>query len=355
MDYYRFINSRDIQAYLREIKYEFSTMEKAFLVFQSEQTTINEKLEAYQYLIDKCDDCAIEKRAWTNYYPSLKEFLKKYIAITKRTINGFYSTRGNYVYTGSFCCKSDYKWSKCNFVTKDIKKLKDFIAIYTRGIELKACKIKKMYLDRHDKYIELYFDEKNNVFSIDSRYYLSKEENDIISMFEGMWFDIPTPFKKGDMLIYKEKPYWPDTDEYPLVLKYLTTWDYEKYKKDGFKDCWSNNKEQHERLRAHFIREGDYTDMCAVAYFLSSDGTFYHEVEPGYLNLEYYRGEIKDEIRTLNVLSLYMKEELDLEGLQKALSIIYQQEHVKEEMVTFHYSDETIELLKLNEKDWEDR
>ena len=204
-----------------------------------------------------------------------------------------------------------------------------------------------MFLDKSSSYIEIFFNNKDEIVDIYTRGVIREDENNILDTFEGMWFDIPTPFKKGDLLVFKRKPYWPDRDELPLVLKYITTWTYEKYKKDGYRDYWSDNKKDFEQLRARLKEHGDITDMCVVAYFMSEDGTFFHEVEPGCLDLEYFKGNIKNGLRAANVLSLYMKNELDLEGLQKSLSIIKQEERVREEKATFNYTETFLKKIKI--------
>ena len=46
MDLFRFINSKDIRDYLRQIDYSFTAPEAAFLVWQCRSATLKEKITA---------------------------------------------------------------------------------------------------------------------------------------------------------------------------------------------------------------------------------------------------------------------------------------------------------------------
>lgn len=85
-----FIKSKDIRNHLLNIGYNFSTLEKAFVIFHADHKTLNEKHEAYKLLIETEKDTEIPKRWNTNYYPSLFELLNKYIQIEDDIIEEFY-------------------------------------------------------------------------------------------------------------------------------------------------------------------------------------------------------------------------------------------------------------------------
>ena len=46
MDAFRFINSRDIRKYLKEIGYQFSSLEAAWLVWQNRNISLKDKYAA---------------------------------------------------------------------------------------------------------------------------------------------------------------------------------------------------------------------------------------------------------------------------------------------------------------------
>ena len=55
IDLYKFINSKDIREYLKEIKYEFKPLETIFIINQS-FLPFSEKLEGIKFLIDSTED-----------------------------------------------------------------------------------------------------------------------------------------------------------------------------------------------------------------------------------------------------------------------------------------------------------
>lgn len=62
MNIYEFINSRDIAKHLEAIDYPFSAMETAWLVYQCVSKSIEEKKEAWQWIIDNMPDAEVPER-----------------------------------------------------------------------------------------------------------------------------------------------------------------------------------------------------------------------------------------------------------------------------------------------------
>lgn len=84
MDILRFINSKDIREHLRSIRYEFNSLETAWLIYQSHDATIDEKHKAWNELIETMPDCPIEKRLNTVAQDSLHAFLRLYMTLEER-------------------------------------------------------------------------------------------------------------------------------------------------------------------------------------------------------------------------------------------------------------------------------
>ena len=61
MDIYNFINSKDIQEYLRGINYTFTTPEAAFLVYMCKHVTLEEKFQAWFEIIRTMPDSELEE------------------------------------------------------------------------------------------------------------------------------------------------------------------------------------------------------------------------------------------------------------------------------------------------------
>ena len=53
MNILRFVNSKDIREHLRNIGYEFNSLEAAWLIYQCHDATIDEKHKAWNELIEK--------------------------------------------------------------------------------------------------------------------------------------------------------------------------------------------------------------------------------------------------------------------------------------------------------------
>ena len=149
-----------------------------------------------------------------------------------------------------------------------------------------AIRVKKQWLNNDEneqaKYMSVCIDYDNNPIDIwDTHSIISSEDNDILCAFDGMWVEIPTPFKKGDILTYHcmRKGY-----EEPFVLDWISYWE-----EDG--RC---------AKRVADLREnGDSTDMMTNIYALDEDGNVQANHGPHYLNMEYYEKELQGKEKKL--------------------------------------------------------
>ena len=146
--------------------------------------------------------------------------------------------------------------------------------------------------------IRVTVDERGRVLQLDegSRYGMIRENFDLLFAFEGMWIDIPTPFKKGDIVfIDREKEGFPVT---PFVMSDL---------------CTDRETEADKRIYDRLAEQGDISDMTVGGYWLSDDGSYvYREVEHSYQDMEYYRGPAGG--RQGNIfyhISLYLRGKMD--------------------------------------------
>ena len=122
----------------------------------------------------------------------------------------------------------------------------------------------------------------------------SEEDDDVISnSFEGLWFDFPTPFRKGDIVWIPSNGNKINDCDGAFVLRGLSTWE----SSDSMK------------------KSGDNSDMNGFGYFVNPNGTVYHEVVFNYMDLEYYPGPYKTNEKVLLALSKFVKNEIDLDLL----------------------------------------
>lgn len=140
MDFYRFVNSRDIRKHLQSIQYEFTATEAAWLVWQSMLMTLEDKHRAWEYIIANMPDCSIPERPNTVAQPSLRRFLQELMELQQSRLQ-----------------KPSMWWLKYN--------------------------------------------ERGEVIDITNYGKVTSHEWDLVhNVFAGMWFAFPTPFKKGDIV-----------------------------------------------------------------------------------------------------------------------------------------------------------
>ena len=98
MDVYSFFNSRDVADYLRSEQHEFTAAEAAYIVYLSDAATLDEKLAAWQEIVDTMPDCPVCHSALDPYfkrdYRSEHQFLREYIFTEKLMLRKFMDSEG---------------------------------------------------------------------------------------------------------------------------------------------------------------------------------------------------------------------------------------------------------------------
>ena len=114
MNIYNFINSRDIAKHLKDIDYQFSTLECAWLVWlikQDKSLTLEEKHKAWTEIMANLPDCAFVSEDYPDAnIDSVHNFLSEYMALENRLLDRFYKTESNAVYTYKVWCDEDGDW-----------------------------------------------------------------------------------------------------------------------------------------------------------------------------------------------------------------------------------------------------
>jgi len=210
MDIYRFINSADIRNHLRKIGYKFSALEAAWLVWQSKFTSLKEKHDAWNEIIRTMPDCGLPKRAGTRSYPSLHDYLHRYMNMQKNQLEILQRKDNSAVYSYSVqVFDDDWEYEDCGLYS-------NFLLCQENGREhhqyhpeltekefmnTSRILIKKIWIDGEKCSIQAEFNGYGEVISILQYGDLTDdEENLICSGFKKMWFAFPTPFKKGDIV-----------------------------------------------------------------------------------------------------------------------------------------------------------
>mgnify|MGYP004506650827 CR=1 FL=1 len=358
MNIYKYIRSKDVREYNEKIGHKFTATESAFLVWLNYEITLKDKHDAWREIMREMPDEEVPKRVNADYAPSLFALLNKFIEADNRLIDEFYKKDERAVYSYRYICKGDSSfgedfgriYSDLGYIQGELRKDSDLGII--------CVEYTKKYISSHYRKIMLKTDGSGNVTSVDGDFIqgldlsLKKDE-----FFEGLWIDVPTPFRKGDIVCSRKTPFGYNiySDSKPFVLLSLANWSAKDAEERGEKLSEKDKAWKDKHLK--YLKEyGDITDMTACGYFLSSDyndrftGEFYHEVMHDYVDLEYYRGEFNGGERVLLPIKYFLGGDIDEETLVKACEIIKKQEEVKEEIGYLNLLDEWKEKIGIIKK-----
>ncbi len=327
LDDYNLINSKAIRDYCRKIKYQFNTEELAVLVYRNKTMNIEEKIAKYQDLIDNYPDMEVIERINCKHYDSVKTMIKNEIDRCKKIYE-------NLVREDEKCC---YTWYEYNKTTKEyssyykvvdnlkfsykeaLQSAQNYINEYDDTISFTI--VKKIF-NKKEKTIYADFNVINKKTVLIKIYdkedgYLNDDYLDINNIFVYM----PTPFKKGDILI-SENPVAHNLGDKGeiFVLEYLATW------KENIKE---------------FLAKGnhDSSDMVGYGYYLYDDeAKFTYDNKWDYDSFEYYEGELEGNNRILKAISSYLKGEIDFELLIHAYDL-FKIESISKAMPDFYTED----------------
>ena len=238
MNYYRFLDSRDIRNHLGNMEYPLSTPEAAYLVWQCRRVTLEEKFAAWEEIVDTMPDSAIIGRPFggRERVDSVHQFLRDYIAFQKQRLVEF-SQPGRWVYTAQFFHEKSAQWSD----------LGHFFTIYQDCLD--ACreaiqenshwlgKIAKLKLSRYPlddpkhRPWELELNRELRPLSIKANAY-----DDLEEVFPSFWLNIPTPFRRGDIVWDPsgQLRFPHDGKSVPFVLSECINWDKKAMLENGF-------------------------------------------------------------------------------------------------------------------------
>ena len=310
MDIFRFINSGVMRKHLKDMGYEFSSLEAAWLIYQCHSAPISEKHAAWKELIETMPDFEIAERFNTVPQKSLHAFLKKYMELEDRLIREFcdesYGIAGGngeksvyrfeYQYDGGFDA-GDYGTIFSRFdalYEPELKPDEDDDVLYIRCT--------KMQLDNPESEQHMYLSPSFEIMKLMLMRFENEEDRDIYEgVLDGLCFDFPTPFHKGDIVWNPEYPSVKSFCGGPLVLNEIP-----------------NNYAKAEGAVDSLRKNGDSSDMCYNGYFLSEEGNTYFECMDNYMDLEFYPKKLTGKQKTLIALSNCHKGEIGLELFAKA-------------------------------------
>ena len=207
IDVYDLINSRAISEYCRSIKHQFNIEEVAVLIYRNNKMSIEEKINAYNEVIETYTDMEIIERANCKHYDSAKTMIKQEISRLKQLQDELLKEEEYTIYTYNEFNNDTLKYLEINNFDDVKSSFKEIEAdIYKEylsdeGNSVKKFRIEKRHLkdDSYKKIIAEY--EVQNKTLILKDIHSIGEENDIDTIFVNM----PNSFKKGDILQYDNK------------------------------------------------------------------------------------------------------------------------------------------------------
>ncbi len=324
-----FVNSKDIRSHLAKINYQFTSAEAAWLVAQCRRLTLEERHDAWRDIMETMPDCALESGQWPYANVFLHDVLRKVIEIERNNLAAFYrgDEKAVYQYTIDYLnCNQleDYddsplfsQFEKCfGAVKKDMDEYGDE--------DIWFITIRKNYIDAPKQNIEICLNKNCIVTSVRGQYG-KRDSNgmDLQRVFQDLWFCIPAPFKKGDIVWQKDRL----SEAGPIVVEGITP---DSYAKTGRKGT-------------------DSSDMNVWGYFQNDRGELYNEVTFNYMDFEFFPKEmLVGKRRVLKALSNYLKGEIGIELFALAYRRILLEEELKDSMPNW-YLEEGLRLAGIIE------
>lgn len=329
-DDYSLINSRAIANYCRSIEYKFNTEELAVLVFRNKKISIKEKIAKYEDLIKNYPDMQVIERINCRHYDSVKTLIKNEVKRLKTlerklTLNEENSICAWVEYNKSTKRKEynlDQTFKTFNEALNDIQ---SYIKEFDDTISFT---ITKKYFEKKRKNIHAEYIVKDQKVILNN---LVEEENDFLDI-DQIFINIPTPFKKGDILISNSEVInsWGKKNDI-FVLDYLCTW------KDGL---------------IEYLAKGNYdsSDMIGYGYYFVNEDTteFVVDHQWDYDSFEYYNGELTGKYRILKDISSFIKGEISLELFIHSYDMF--KAEFKSNIPQF-YTDEGLKLAGMTDRD----
>ena len=349
-----FLNSKDIAEYWRKIGFVCTPLQSAYIVWQNHAKALPEKHEAWCEIVETMQDCMVaEGHRKTNMgisdacAGSLHEFLPAFMRLQDRLIERFYHRGDHAVYRYRVLYDGDQNWSKDRWLYDTAEEcFADVYADEDLIPSIVCIKITKQWIGEN-RALTLSARADKTVIDIDAQG-LDETENNLLQAFEWMWFDFPTPFKKGDIVVSKYSPWgWNVYADEPFVLMLLCSWGSKEYKINGIPERMGCYKTA-DGFREHHRRVADGTDMTAHGYFQNEDGSVYWECMHHYLDLAYYREEPKGIRRILKAFSSFEQKEIGSDLLAIAYHTILEEEKNKRERKSLScFTDEGLQLAGL--------
>ena len=318
MDIYTFLNSRDIAEHCKKINKTWNPFEMAVIIGRSNKP-IHERHAAFREIITSYPDMPTPRVLFSGTpevrhesYPSLHKKIEEFVSYEKRCLallkmpelGVFYGYKGfmDKFYGVNFFSTFDKLWTFINnrFWGKDKRRSSGIYKEFFK--DSFRVSIKKRYLDEKSS-IAATFDIHGNIYELWSdnngnrrfhpKHFPDVDES-IVDLFkDDVYVHVPAPFKKGDILYDTKHKRIFVLNRFNTEIKH-----------------WAH--EEHSAITWDSLNFPGY--IGTLAFIDSKNNLSLASVE-NHDYYEYYHGKLTEDKRLLHFVSLFWKDELDIDDL----------------------------------------
>ena len=319
MNIYDYFNSHDVADHSKSIGHTFNSLECAAIIFRSENRTLKEKHAAYRTIIDEYPDMVIPQDTDYMHITNLHHALKTIIETENQWLARISSPDPHAVYQTFFHYQTGRTGGAeegplfatyeeaCKHALKTANAENDKT---NSGLKLRYMVIDKTYMSNGGSFVVYLFPTGevatiwacDPLVSEDPYDWLESMHCESISLLLSCFFDVPVPFKPGDIVEINAFPGRFRVNESGIYV---------------FKDICRDDQEKHKRL----LQYGCLNDMTANGYCIRVNHTGEKMVETDtihfYPDLQFCQRELEDEERILKYISLYAQGKICICSLLK--------------------------------------
>ena len=295
MDITDFINSRDIRDYHRKIGYRYNSVEAAWIVYWCRHATLAEKHAAWKWIIDTLPDVTLPDYSDYDYLDgkTVHQILSEYIDLQNSYISEFKREYENCYFTYTRPSKwingvftsFNHEGAFSSFHRCVLYALEHVDFTKTSYIVIRLGKISSIESQWYNG--EIFINSQGEIIDVDPDYTQEEKMNEFRYFFERCCLDLPVPFKCGDIVCIED-----ELQEYlkPIVLM----------------DVFVHHESVPEDLYvfSDHMRE---VDMCIAGYAVKDTRQCGVDLFWNYMDVEYYRDELKGNDHILKPLSDCLK------------------------------------------------
>ena len=314
-DIYHFIDSCDIREHLKQLNYQFTTPEAAFLVWHCHTATLDEKIATWQEIISNMPNCSMDaRRCWHRQgITDFHDFLRQYITLQNRYVQKFKSGE-DVVYQWKELCEDERSEVDPYVYATYEQCFNEAMKWMVECEEDETCNeshlgfvIEKLIVNPSEEQQAdcLFFNHRGQITNM-SCIYDTEEDFTLSNTFDGMFFAFPTPFHAGDIVCNIDKP------NDPFVLSSMQTWD-EKQVREELPQKSAKEAAAYGHLLAEHKKNGDVSDMMCYGYTMwdqrESEGLLVAYVDGvDYLDIELARKPLEGAYQPLKAISYYFEQ-----------------------------------------------